>query len=165
MAVDSKQLISIIIPTIAVVVAVAITAFFAMRKMRHSSQKNILPRTENLQSTFVQHHLTDLRRWEKPARPARPTTDQASQPTRFDPGHLPLLAQPTTSHQPERSTRLTWQQFKERQRQRDIEAQNRTPLEQWHLKPKGAAYWRQVGEEMEARKSWWQKLCDKYRFN
>jgi hypothetical protein len=164
MSFDSKQLILIIVPTIAVVVAVAITAFFAMRKMRRSSQKNSLPMTEKPQSTFVQHHLTDLRRWEKPARPARPTTDQASQPTKFDPGHLPFLAQPSASHQPERSTRLTWQQFKERQRQRDLEAQNPTPLGQWQFKPKGAAYWRQVGEEMEARKSWWQKLRDKYRF-
>ncbi|KAH7071833.1 hypothetical protein BKA63DRAFT_492504 [Paraphoma chrysanthemicola] len=164
MSFASKKTILTIVPIVAIIaVVVASTAFFMIQKWR-KSQKNVLPVTEHPESAFLREHLTGLRSWEKPAPAAYPSTNRCSQPLKVDAGHLPFLAQPTFSHQPERSTRLTWQQYKERQHQRDLEAQNKSPLVQWKFKPKGPAYWRQIGRDMEARKSWWQKLHDKCGF-
>ncbi|KAH7084116.1 hypothetical protein FB567DRAFT_75627 [Paraphoma chrysanthemicola] len=164
MYVSNKHMILKVFPIVAIVaVVVAITTFFIIHK-RRKSRKNVLPMTKHPESAFLREHLTGLRSWEKPAAATYPATNRFPQPLKVDAGHLPFLAQPSSSHQPERSTRLTWQQYKERQHQRGLKAQNHPPPGQWKFKPKGPAYWRQVGRDMEARKSWWQKLRDKCGF-
>jgi hypothetical protein len=81
---------------------------------------------------FTQHHIGSLRNW------------------------------PQASHQPQRPAKGTWQQFKDRQRQREIKAQECCqPAEEWQHAPKSAAYWRQVGRQMAARRTWWETVKDK----
>jgi hypothetical protein len=146
---DKKQLVLIVIPAVALGIALIITAIVIMLKLRRRSKRSLLPTTKKPQESFVQYHLSELREWQKPA------------PLKADPNPIPFLAQPAATHQPQRPIKGSWQQFKEKQQQR---AQTpRLPLEKWHLEPKGAAYWREVGKEMQARKSWWERLSDKLR--
>ncbi|KAF2034209.1 hypothetical protein EK21DRAFT_108248 [Setomelanomma holmii] len=168
MSTDSNYMILIIVPTAAVVVAVALTAFFVIRKMRRSARTNILPVNEKPDQTFLQNHLSGLRSWEKPPCPPRPSTDHwYGQARKTDPGHLPFLAQPSATPSAESSKKsLTWQQFKERQRQRERDPtrwrEGPGPKPEWIHKPKDAAYWHQVAQEQEAQKSWLQRFRDKY---
>jgi hypothetical protein len=144
MSSDKKQLILVIVPAIAVGVLLIVTSVAIMRKLRRRSQRALLPTTEK--PDFTQHHLGSLRNWQKP---------------KADPGHLPFLSEPAASHQPQRPVKGSWQQFKERQRQREMKAQEfNQSAGTWHHKPKGAAYWRQVVREMAARRTWWEKVKD-----
>jgi hypothetical protein len=118
----------------------------------------LLPTTEKPPAGFTQKHLSTLRGWEKPAT----TTPENNAWSTFktDPGHISFLAEPVASHQPQRPAKGTWQQFKEKQQQRAMQTQASKPLEKWHFQPKGSAYWREVGREMQARKTWWEKMKD-----
>jgi hypothetical protein len=141
MADDKQQLILVIVPAVAVTVLLIITAIAIIRKLRHSSQRCLLPATEKPPASFTRSHLNTLRGWEKPK-------------TNAD--HIPFLAQPVPSHQPQRPAKGAWQQFKEKQQQRVVQTQpSNKPLEKWHHQPKGPAYWSEVGKEMQARRKWW----------
>jgi hypothetical protein len=145
MSSDKKQLILIVVPAIAVAMLLIATSIAIMRKLRRRSQRTLLPTQET--PGFTQHHIGSLRNWQKP---------------KADPGHLPFLAEPQASHQPQRPAKGTWQQFKDRQRQREIKAQECCqPAEEWQHAPKSAAYWRQVGRQMAARRTWWETVKDK----
>jgi hypothetical protein len=146
---DKKQVVLIVIPAVALGIALIITAIVIMLKLRRRSKRNLLPTTQKPQESFVQYHLSELREWQKPA------------PLKTDPNHIPFLAEPAPTLQPQRPVKGSWQQFKEKQQQRAQAP--RLPLEKWHLEPKGAAYWREVGKEMQARKSWWKKFLDRLR--
>jgi hypothetical protein len=146
MSYDKKQLILIVVPIIAVVAVLILTAIAIMRKFRCRSQRDLLPTTEKCPG-FTEQHLGALRNWQK---------------VKADPGHLPLIAEPTASHQPHRPAKGTWQQFKEKQHQRGMQAQTFSqPKEKWHHAPKGPEYWRQFGREMAVRRTWWEKVRDR----
>ncbi|KAJ4335628.1 hypothetical protein N0V87_006022 [Didymella glomerata] len=91
--------------------------------------------TKKPERTIVQRHLEMLRAWQKP-------TIQAQPP-------LPLyLGRPETTRHPCRPTGMTFDEWDKGYR---------------NLRPRGPAYWKKYGEEMEARKPWWQKTQDKLR--
>ena len=87
MADDKQQLILVIVPAVAVTVLLIITAIAIIRKLRHSSQRSLLPVTEKPPASFAQSHLNTLRGWER---------------HKTDADHIPFLAQPVPSHQPQR---------------------------------------------------------------
>jgi hypothetical protein len=151
---DNKQLILVIVPCIAVATLLLITAATIIRKKRRNTHHNSLPITE---TSFLQRHLDSIRTWNKPTNSGPNATFIA------DPNHLPFhLAQPEATHPPERTHDMTWQRFQEKQKQREVRTkQPSQPLEQWSHQPKGAAYWRQVGKDMQARKPWWEKARDR----
>jgi hypothetical protein len=145
MSSDKKQLILVVVPAIAVAVLLIATSIAIMRKLRRRSQRTLLPTQEK--PGFTRHHLDSLRNWQKP---------------KANPGHLPFLTKPTASHQPQGPVKGTWQQFKDSQRQREMTAQECwQPAGEWRHAPKRAAYWRQVGRQMAARRTWWEKVKDK----
>lgn len=88
-------------------------------------------------------------------------------PLRHDPNHLPFLAQAAPVHGEKRPVKNTWQSFKARQariqEQRDLEMQAGvgSSAREWQHKPKGPAYWKKVGEEMEAKKGAMTKVWSK----
>ncbi|KAH8723722.1 hypothetical protein GQ44DRAFT_562151, partial [Phaeosphaeriaceae sp. PMI808] len=72
----------------------------------------------------------------------------------------PFLTELPAAYQPQRPHKNRFQQFQEKMQ----EQRNRgpkQPVEPWHLKPKGAAYWKQVGAEMQAQKTWQEKMADR----
>lgn len=142
MADEKQQLILVIVPAIAVTVLLIITAIAFICKLRLSLQRSLLPMREKPLASFTQSHLNTLREWKKP---------------KTDAGHIPFLARPGPSHQPQRPAKGAWQQSKEKQRAVPTQPSNE-PLEKWHHQPKGLAYWREVGKEMQARKTWWEKM-------
>jgi hypothetical protein len=61
------------------------------------------------------------------------------QPLKADFNHVPFLAQPAASNQPQRLVKGTWHRFKEKQRQRVLQAQAPSlPLKKCHIEPKRA---------------------------
>jgi hypothetical protein len=146
MSSDKKQLILIIVPAIAVAVLLIATSIAITRKLRHRSQRPLLPTTEK--PGFTQDRLGLLRNWQKP---------------KADRGHLPFLAEPTASHQPQRPVKGAWQQFQDKEeRRREMNQQEcGQSAGKWDHVPKSAAYWRQVGRDMAARRTWWEKMQNK----
>jgi hypothetical protein len=146
MSSDKSQLILIIVPAIAVAVLLIATSIAITRKLRHRSQSPLLPTREK--PAFTQHHLGSLRNGQKP---------------KADPGHLPFLAEPTASHQPQRPVKEAWQHFQdeEKRRRKMNQQEYGQPAGRWDHVPKSAAYWRQVGREMAARRTWWEKVKNK----
>jgi hypothetical protein len=159
MATDKKQIILVVVPTIAVVVLITITSIAIIRKLRLRSRRNLLPVTET--SGLAEQHIGALQNWQKPTNSSTSTNNPW--PTiKSDPSHRLFLAEPAASHQPQRPAKGTWQQFKEKQRQREQQAQTVSrPAQPWNHAPKGAAYWGRVGKEMQARKPWWEKVQDR----
>jgi len=173
MSSDNKQMILIVVPTVAAILLCIVIAIVLIYKHRHNSQKNLLPisaqsQPANPQQSFVQRHLEGIRSWSKPA-PSQ--TDRLGQPLKTDPRHLSLsLAQPSSSHQPTRKVKGSYALYQERQakkqEQRDREAGRASEISgNWPFqpmeKPKPRSYWAQVGRETEARRTWWDKLRDK----
>ncbi|XPS78191.1 hypothetical protein M3J09_010209 [Ascochyta lentis] len=105
---------------------------------------------EKSQPTFVENHLEMLRAWQKPAKHAQTL-------------HPLNLAKPDTSHQPRRPTGMTFQDWQERQRNANTRPNHMHDFKLTGQGLKSPAYWRKVGEEMEARKSWWEKTKDRLR--
>lgn len=100
------------------------------------------------QLTFVERHLETLRAWQKPSKQAQPP--------------LPLyLAKSVAAQQPRRPSSMTFKEWQERQRQTTLRL---NPMHEFKLSGVGVhspAYWKKVVEEMEARKSWWEKVKDR----
>ncbi|KAF1913093.1 hypothetical protein BDU57DRAFT_581586 [Ampelomyces quisqualis] len=157
---DKKQVILVVVPAVAVAFLIICTSIAIIRKLRRSSQRSLLPMTQKPPTSFTQNHLNTLRGWENPAATTPENGTWSSITT--DSGHITLLAQPVASHQPQRLAKGAWQQFKEKQQQRATQTHAiNKPLEKWHLQPKGPLYWREVGREMQARKTWWEKTKDR----
>lgn len=91
--------------------------------------------TSRPEPTFVQRHLTTLRAWQKPTMPAYPPLPS-------------YLGRPTATRQPCRTTVISFDEWEKGYR---------------NVRPKGPVYWKQYGEAMEARKSWWEKIQDRLR--
>jgi hypothetical protein len=157
MSCDNKQLISIIVPVVIVVFGLIITA--AIVQSRRCRQRTLLSTTEPL---FTKEHIASLRGWQKPQAPVT-LMDSPWPKLRTDPNHSPLLAAPIASHQPERPIQKgAWQDFKEKQAQRKEWVKE--PLEEWHYESKGSAYWKEVGKQMHAETTFWEKVKDKLGF-
>jgi hypothetical protein len=167
---DPKQVILIVIPTVALSIALITTLIVILVKMRRRSQREILPTSQNSAPaasvvqppTFTERHIANLRGWQKPADSAASTINSTpasmnnAYPTiKTDPGHHVFqLAQPSATHQ--KSQKGSYATFMEKRAQRTMANENVQPLGEWHHKPKGPAYWREVGKEMEARKTVWE---------
>jgi hypothetical protein len=152
---DRKQLILIIVPTVALAIVFIITGIAVARRLLTNSRRNTLPVTE---TTFLQRHLDILRTWKTPTQLASRSV------VKIDPHHRPLtLAMPAPTHPPASTTNGSYKKFQEKQKQRQKQRQMRAqqpdiPLEPWVHRPMGPAYWRQVGREMQMRKSRWEKM-------
>ncbi|KAH7385396.1 hypothetical protein DE146DRAFT_204226 [Phaeosphaeria sp. MPI-PUGE-AT-0046c] len=162
MSSDPKQLILIVLPVVALSLALIVTAIAIIVKMRRRAQLQILPTAQKSVQppSFTEAHLANLREWQKPANSA--SMNDSSSTIKTDPGHLPFLAQPcATLQKPQKGS---WELFKEKQQQRALNKENAQPVSAWHHKPKGPGYWREVGKQMEARKTWWEKVRDRAGF-
>jgi hypothetical protein len=148
----------VVVPTVISIVLFLLVVLALILKHRNGVRKYLLPVTEDPQRTFLQRHLYNLRSWRKPA------TTAPQHPVETDPRHIPFLVHPPTSHQPQRAYKETWQKFQERQRRRDLDRMTRNqkpkPKVEW-LQPRSASYWRNAAKEMEAQRSWWEKLKEK----
>jgi hypothetical protein len=151
---DGRQFVLVIVPCIALGIALIITGIVVARKLQRNARRNALPVTEK---TFLQRHLESLRYWQTPVASASCSAFEA------DPNHIPLtLAQPAPTHPPSSTTNPSWKKFQDEQKRRQIQAeQPAIPFEPWVYRPKGPAYWCQVGQEMQARRSWWEKMKDR----
>ncbi|CBX99160.1 hypothetical protein IAQ61_000716 [Plenodomus lingam] len=139
-------------------------------------KESLLPITYNHEPrpAFSDRHLAHLRDWQKPPissggilplRLGQPKAQYPPHPPMIN-LQIPALAVPENSHQPQRPYhKITWQQFQDRKRDRDPMADeyHRRVRENWQpSKPLNYAYWKQYGEEMEARKTVWEKVKDKW---
>jgi hypothetical protein len=155
---DHKQLVLIIVPIVALATALIITGIAIVRKLLHNFHRNTLPVTEK---TFLERHLDILRTWKTTA------LSTSQMVVKFDPHHRPLtLTMPAPTHPPASTTNGSYKKFQDKQKQRQKQRQMRAqqpdiPLEPWVHRPMGPAYWRQVGREMQMRKSRWEKMKDR----
>lgn len=168
---DPKQLILIVIPVVALSIALITTFIVIFVKMRRRSQSEPLPTfrksapaaSEVQPPTFTERHIANLRQWQKPADSASsinstPTSINNAYPTiKTDPSHHAFqLAQPSAAHQ--KPQKGSYAAFMEKRAQRAMANENAQPLGEWHHKPKRPAYWQEIGKEMEARKTVWEKV-------
>ncbi|KAI8941632.1 hypothetical protein NX059_002845 [Plenodomus lindquistii] len=183
----------IVFPIIAVIVLVLLFIFRPTNCCCFPRKESILPVAHHREPrpTFSERHIAHLRNWRKPPVSSggllplylgqTPIQDPAPlQPIGAPPqgAHClgtadlqtpalppPTLTRPENSHQPQRPSNMTWQQFQDRRRPHDpvAEAERRRVIKEWQpVKPRNAEFWKQYGEEMEARKSIWEKLQDKW---
>jgi hypothetical protein len=171
---DPKQVVLVVIPTVALSIALLITLIVILVKMRRRSQREILPTSQNSAPaasvvqppTFTERHIANLRGWQKPADSAStinstPTSINNAYPTiKTDPSHHAFqLSQPPAAQQ--KPQKGSYAAFMENRAQRALANENVQPLGEWHHKPKGPAYWREVGKEMEARRTVWEKMKER----
>lgn len=144
---------------------VRITSCFS--RSRKPQEPPILPVTEQRgpRPTFSSRHIAHLRDWEKPV--VSPLSvhmhQQAHHPEKLT--DIPALAHPDNVYRPQQAYKMTWEQFQERQRNRDPNADehHRHVRESWKPSPpRNFEYWKKVGEDMEARKGWWEKAKAKF---
>jgi cytoskeletal protein RodZ len=158
-----------VIVSLVVAVVLIITALLTPKSMfNRKAQKPLLPTTEHPSSqpqpTFVERHLSTIRMWKKPSIPV--STSNSSQTTQsssaYEMTQIPTLARPAAARQLSRKP-MTYKDFVQRQRMRDPHAdeRHRHVRESWMPAPPNRAYWKQVGEEMEARKTGWEKVKGK----
>jgi len=129
-------------------------------------QSSILPATEQRgpRPTFSARHIAHLRDWQKPdVVPFIHLQHHARAPVKAT--DIPTLTPPSNVYQPPRVHKMTWQQFQDRQRNRDPNADeyHRHVRMSWKPSPpRNYEYWKKVGEDMEAGKGWWEKAKDKF---
>lgn len=166
---DPKQVILIVVPVVALSIALITLFIVIFIKMRRRFERQILPTAQKSgpamsavqqPPNFTQRHLANLRDWQKPTNPASASIVTAYATIKTDSSHRTFqLAPPSAAHQ--KSQKGSWQQFQEKKQQRALARENAPPIGKWHHKPKGPAYWCEVGKEMEARKTWWEKAKDR----
>ncbi|KAH9871063.1 hypothetical protein J1614_006637 [Plenodomus biglobosus] len=165
----------IVLPIVVVTVLILLLIFRPANSFRSSrKEESILPIASHHEppSRFSERHVAELRNWRQaPVSSGGLLPLHLGQPQPQDPPHpdmaelqISTLAQPDNTHQPQRAYKLTWQQFQDRKRNRDPMADDyhRRNRENWQpCKPRNVEYWKQYAEEMEARKTLWEKVKDK----
>ncbi|KAF2849754.1 hypothetical protein T440DRAFT_469154 [Plenodomus tracheiphilus IPT5] len=166
----------IVWPTVAVLVLILLSIFRPAHWCRSSRKKeSLLPVTHHHEPrpTFSERHLAHLRDWRQPPVSSggllplhlgQPRT-QGPSPLGMTELQIPTLARPDSAHQPQRAYKMTWQQFQDRQRNRDPMADeyHRHVCESWQpSKPRNYQYWKKYAEDREARKTIWEKVKDKW---
>jgi hypothetical protein len=134
---DGRQLVLIIVPCIALGIALIITAIAIARKLQRNARLNTLPVTER---TFLKRHLDNLRSWNIPV--VSPTGPAF----KVDPHHRPLtLTMPASTHPPASTINGSYKTFQAKQKQRQEQRQMgpqqpEISLEPWVHLPMGSAY-------------------------
>jgi hypothetical protein len=161
MSSNKSPLVLVILPILAVGIAIIITAIAIWYKYRRAHP--LLPTTERPPTPlFTERHIASIRKWRKPDQPAAPPMDEPWLKLKTDPNHLQFPAAPAPSHQPERPMKGNWQKFKEKQALREEQAKMpQVPLEKCQHQPMGPTYWRQYGVQMRMEPTWWEKLKEK----
>ncbi|KAH6629334.1 hypothetical protein C7974DRAFT_394271 [Boeremia exigua] len=111
-----------------------------------STKSNEKPSQVEPQPAFIESHIGMLRAWQKPTEPQPP---------------LPLYS--AKSEYPIRTPRMTFQVWQERQRSAVVRPNPMHDFRPTGTGIRGPEYWKRVTDEMEARKSWWEKAKDKLR--
>ncbi|KAL6708009.1 hypothetical protein ACN47E_003443 [Coniothyrium glycines] len=124
----------------------------------------LTPQPPREELTFVQRHIDALRAWRKPSIPVDPSNSSRLTQTSsaVELLHIPTLRAPPAAAQPGRK-KMDYKEFIQRQRRRDPNADenHRHVRESWVPIAPRREHWRRVGEEMEARKTPWEKAKDK----
>jgi hypothetical protein len=168
-----SHLASTVFVILGAVVVLAVT-YIALTYKRCRKLNALLPATEypqldNSQQTILQRHIAGLRNWTKP-RAAR--NEYPKHLLKVDPHDLSFnLPRPASSHQPMRPTKGSWSLHQERKAHLHTQEERhracggapdislKWPFQQME-RPKPASYWARRGRDMEAKKTWWNKLRD-----
>jgi hypothetical protein len=157
---------------------------------RNKGKQPILPTTNTPQQPqpILARRQTErmerLKKWQKPAipppsslpglkqssqaGPSRPFAGPSCPTNRFDSAteikmqHISEPSQPDPTHPPCRSAYQNW--LDRTRRYRSPERHRRARETPQYLDPVRIAYWQQETERMMARRSWWEKLKNKFRY-